>query len=76
MMSTKRNLYRVRDFQQRNAGMYPTESAIRWAIFNEKTNGLADSGAILRQGRNVFIDEDRWFAWLDRINGVEQRSAA
>lgn len=75
-MAGKRNLYRIRDFQKRNASMYPTEASIRWLIFNEKTNGLADSGAILRQGRTVLIDEDRFFAWLDRINGIEQQAAA
>jgi len=43
---------------------------VRWAIFNEKKNGLAESGAIIRtpgtgstkRGR-VLIHEERYLAW-------------
>ena len=37
---------------------------LRWQIFNENNNGLAESGAIVRNGRAVYIDEDRYFEWL------------
>lgn len=42
---------------------------LRHQIFNAKTNGLAASGAIIRNGRRVLIHEERFFQWLDNING-------
>ena len=33
-------------------------------IFKENENGLAESGAIIRVGRKVLIDEDKFFEWL------------
>lgn len=69
-MSTPRNLFSVKAFAERHPLAY-TEASIRWLIFNEKHNGLAAAGAILRQGRRVLIDEDRWFAHLDAHNGVK-----
>lgn len=41
-----------------------TVPALRWQIFNESHNGLADSGAVVRVGRAVYIDPDRYFAWM------------
>ena len=37
---------------------------IRWAIFNENSNGLADSGAVVRVGRRVLIDPALFMAWM------------
>jgi len=37
---------------------------LRHKIFNEKANGLAKSGAIIRSGRRVLIHEEKFFAWL------------
>lgn len=34
-------------------------------------NGLKESGAILRAGRKVLIDEQRFFDWLDQQNQVQ-----
>ena len=36
----------------------------RWAIFNKDSNGLAESGAILKRGARVLIDRDLYVAWL------------
>lgn len=41
-----------------------TESALRMLIFNENQNGLAKSGAILRIGRKVLIDEELFLNWV------------
>jgi hypothetical protein len=41
-----------------------TEGAVRWHIFNEQTNGLAKTGAIIRLGRRVLVDEERFVAWV------------
>jgi hypothetical protein len=64
-----RNLLTVKQFADAHPAF--TEAGIRWQIFNEKHNGLAESGAILRRGRRVYIDVDRYFAWLDQSNGVQ-----
>jgi len=51
---------------------YPafTKGGMRFSIFNEESNGLAESGAIVRMGRKVLINEPKWFAWLESKNGV------
>lgn len=41
---------------------------VRWQIFNENNNGLAESGAICRLGRKVLIDEDKYFEWVTSQN--------
>lgn len=46
------------------------EGGVRWQIFNEKQNGLAESGAVIRMGRRVLIDENKWHAWIVAQNGV------
>ncbi|AMP90220.1 hypothetical protein [Legionella pneumophila] len=45
---------------------YPafTEGGLRDRIFYADSNGLKKSGAILRNGRRVLIDEDKFFQWL------------
>jgi len=56
------------------AGKYPafTEPSLRWLLFKANENGLAASGAILRNGRRVLIDDEKFFAWL----ASRQQSAA
>jgi hypothetical protein len=45
---------------------YPafTEGGIRDRIFHADSNGLKKFGAILRNGRRVLIDEEKFFNWL------------
>ena len=45
-----------------------TLGGIRALIFNENTNGLAKSGAVVRIGRKVLIDETKFFAWIESQN--------
>jgi hypothetical protein len=49
---------------------YPafTKGGLRFLIFHEHTNGLAKSGAIVRIGRKVLIDEAKFFAWIESQN--------
>ena len=57
------NLETVRTLAQK----YPdviTEGGLRWEIFNKDSNGLKESGAILKRGRKILIDADRYFDWL------------
>jgi len=43
---------------------------VRHNIFHEKTNGLAKSGAIVRNGRRILINEEKFFNWLDAQNST------
>ena len=45
-----------------------TLGGLRNQIFNEATNGLAKSGAIVRNGRRVLINEPKYFNWLEAQN--------
>jgi hypothetical protein len=56
----------VSQFYERHPAFKP--GGIRALIFNEKTNGLAEYGAIVRIGRKVLIDEDKFFAWIEAQN--------
>ncbi len=49
---------------------YPafTTGGIRSLIFNEQSNGLSQSGAIVRIGRKVLIDEAKFFGWVQAQN--------
>ena len=58
----------VRQFITRHSAF--THGGMRALIFNEHKNGLAKSGAILRIGRKVLIDEFRFFQWVQSQNGV------
>ena len=44
-----------------------TEAQVRWWIFQAESNGLGKSGALIRIGRTVTIDLDRFDAWLDSM---------
>ena len=52
----------IKQFSQRHPA-FP-EGGLRYRIFHSGTNGLSDSGAIIRNGRRVLIDEERFFEWL------------
>ncbi|WP_292553103.1 hypothetical protein [Methylobacter sp.] len=45
-----------------------TLGGLRSLIFNEHSNGLANSGAIVRIGRKVLINEAKFFAWVEAQN--------
>jgi hypothetical protein len=67
--TTTRTLLTVRQFAEKHPAI--PIGGIRWQIFNEETNGLKESGAIIRVGRKVLIDEARYFAWVDASNGIQ-----
>lgn len=52
------------------AKQYPAfnQGGLRNYIFFENSNGLKQSKAILRIGRKILIDVDRFFAWIDSLN--------
>lgn len=51
-----------------------THGGIRSMIFNEETNGLKDSGAILRVGRKILINEHKFYDWIKAQNEMEVNS--
>lgn len=58
-----RTLLTVAQLAERCPGF--TQPSLRWLIFKSKDNGLAKSGAILRNGRRVLIDAEKFFSWLE-----------
>lgn len=78
MTEQTRQLFTVRQFSDKHAAW--TEPALRNLIFHSKSrktsrgripgNGLAP--AIVRIGRKVLIDEERFFEWVD----TQQKNAA
>ena len=56
----------IKQFCQRHPAF--TEGGIRHNVFHSKTNGLAKSGAIVRNGRRVLINEGKFFIWLENQN--------
>ena len=76
-------LVTVEQFSERNPAFTPP--AVRNLIFKAESrqaskgeipgNGLLEVGAILRIGRKVLIDEDRFFDWVRRQNVPSQQAA-
>ncbi len=64
----KRSLNSVNQFNEKHPAF--SVGGLRWQIFNADANGMTEAGVILRVGRRVLIDEDRYFAWLDSQNGI------
>ena len=54
-------VYTVKQFSERNPAF--SEGSLRWLLFNARENKLET--AVVRVGRRVLIDEDRFFAWLE-----------
>lgn len=44
-------------------------ASLRALIFNANTNGLNESTAIVRVGRKILINEDKFFGWLETKAG-------
>ena len=66
-LAPSRMLLTVKQFAERHS--FLTESSLRFQIFNRASNGLESSGAIVRLGRKILIDEHRYFAWVDSQQG-------
>lgn len=41
---------------------------LRSLIFNEHSNGLSKSAAIIRIGRKILINEEKFFGWVESQN--------
>ena len=69
-----RNLRTVSQFAESSPF---SEASVRWMIHKAGDNGLAAAGAIVRVGRRVYIDAERFDAWLVQQNpGLARAEAA
>lgn len=53
-----------------------TEPQVRWQIFNSATNGMDKLGVIVRIGRRVYLDVDRYDEWVDAQQAGQQEVPA
>jgi hypothetical protein len=67
--TSPRRLRTVRQFCQENPAF--TIGSIRWLLFHRQTNGLEH--AVIKIGRRLLIDEDKFFTWLDVQNEQNER---
>jgi hypothetical protein len=65
------NLYTVKQFAEKHR--FLTYGGLRWKIHHSSTNGLAVSGALVRDGRKLFIDEDKFFEWYKSITTLHNQ---
>ena len=56
----------VKQFSERHRAF--SVGSLRAIIFNASTNGLTESGAIVRINRKILINEGRFFAWIEAGN--------
>lgn len=63
----KQSLYTIEQFCVREKAFTP--DAVRWKVFNREKNGLQSSGALVRIGRRVLIDHEKFIAWAIQLAG-------
>lgn len=63
MNAQTRRLSTVKNIPNKYPDANISESSVRWLIFNAKENGF--SSCVVRMGRKVLIDLDRFETWLD-----------
>lgn len=67
-MNQTPNLQTIPQFSKSNPA-FPV-GGLRWQIFNADKNGLKEAGAIVRVGRKVLIDVDKYFDWIYKSQAV------
>ena len=70
-LSSPRKLLTVRQWTKKHEAF--SEGGTRYYIFNAESNGLMASGALIRLGRRVLIDEEKFFQWIDDQQPRERR---
>lgn len=53
-----------------------TYGAIRTDLFHRRSNGLEESGAVIRRGRRLLLHGARYLDWLDRRGRERSGQAA
>lgn len=56
------NLFTITQFSEKHPA-FPV-GGLRYRIFLAEENGLAKSGAVIRKGGRIYIDECKFFRWL------------
>lgn len=69
-------LVRFNKFIERHADKGVTAGGLRWKIFNADKNGMAESGALVRKGREIWIDEEAYFGPFLRGESESQQNDA
>lgn len=59
------NLYTLKQFLSKHP--FLTLGGLRYKMHKANENGLAVSGAIIRDGKKLLIDEDKFFDWFKSI---------
>lgn len=67
-MMSNASLLSIKLFAQRHPGF--TVAGLRHFLFHRYSNGLAESGAVLKCGRKLLIHEARFLAWIDARNDI------
>jgi hypothetical protein len=52
---------------------FATPGGLRFQIFNARENGLEKTGAIVRIGRRVLVNEEKYFAWIESQQDKKER---
>jgi hypothetical protein len=42
--------------------------SLNWILFHRESNGLQESGAVVKLGRRLLIDEEKFFDWVREQN--------
>lgn len=69
----KRNIQTIAGFAREGA---QTEPQLRWQVFNATHNGLEEFGAVVRIGRRVYLDVDRYWQWVNSGRASQRPVAA
>jgi hypothetical protein len=62
------NLLSVKKFCEKHTSF--KNGGIRNLIFNSQSNGMKQAGVLLKIGKNVYINERKFFDWIDKMNGL------
>jgi hypothetical protein len=57
----------VRQFSEKHPAF--TVGSLRALIFNASSNGLNESGAIVRVGRRILLSDTKFYDWLEAERG-------
>ena len=68
------NYLSIKQFAEKHK-FYPL-GRLRSRIFFADSNGMAEQGVILREGRRVFVNETKFFTWLESHSTQEVRNEA
>lgn len=60
---SEQTYFTVKQYAQKEPAF--SENSLRAFIFNEHTNGLSESGAVIRAGRKVLIHGVKFPQWLE-----------